>query len=286
LKRGTQTTAEIRRLGAAAGRPGVALDKAWLELVAALPSEKRIEEVAQELRRRNPEFDGKIAKHAIERGKVTSLHLRTDELTDLTPLRALPDLTDVGCWGTHLRPGKLAQLTPLRDLPLVALNCPFNRIEDLGPLRGQKLAYLNCHGNPISDLSPLAGMPLGRLDTGGTRVTDLTPLKGLPLTQLSIAEARVRSLAPLRDITTLEVLDCSGNPITDLTPLQGMPLRSLNLRRTGVTDLAPLENLPLIDLHADCRPERDGALLRRLPKLQRVNGKALADFLKEVKEVP
>src|SRR5262249_16886734 len=60
----------------------------WLKQVAALPAEKQVEAVAAKLKERNPGFDGKVS-HTVEGGVVTELTFRTNNVTDLAPVRAL-----------------------------------------------------------------------------------------------------------------------------------------------------------------------------------------------------
>ena len=77
--------------GDAAVAPNAAVDDAWLKQVAALPAEKQVEAVAAKLKERNPGFDGKVTPK-IEDGVVTELQFLTDNVTDISPVRALPGL--------------------------------------------------------------------------------------------------------------------------------------------------------------------------------------------------
>jgi hypothetical protein len=61
-----------------------------------------------------------------------------------------------------------------------------------------------------------------------------------------------------------------------------MPLTELSVAHAAVTDLAPLAGLPLKDLQCDVWPERDAAVLRGIKTLQRINGKPVALFWKNV----
>jgi eukaryotic-like serine/threonine-protein kinase len=126
-----------------------------------------------------------------------------------------------------------------------------------------KLAVLNCLLSAVSDLSPLEGMPLDNLEFGGTQVSDLSPVKRLP------------------HLALLLFNDC---PVSDLSPLKGMPLVHLQLRGTKVTDLSPIKEMPLKVLEIDFKPERDTELLRSIKTLERINGKPVAEFWKEVEQ--
>ena len=67
------------------------VDDAWLKQVAAMPAEKQVEAVAAKLKELNPGFDGKVT-HKIEDGVVTELEFLTDNVTDISPVRALTGL--------------------------------------------------------------------------------------------------------------------------------------------------------------------------------------------------
>ena len=71
--------------------PKTTVDDAWIKQVAALPAEKQVEAVAAKLKELNPGFDGKVTPD-IEDGVVTELS-SLDEVTDISPLRALKKLT-------------------------------------------------------------------------------------------------------------------------------------------------------------------------------------------------
>ena len=125
---------------------------AWLKEVAALPADKQVEAVAAKPKESNPGFDGKVTP-TFHDGVATGLHFRTDNVHDITPVRALKGLTSLDCPGTLGKPGKLA---------------------DISPVKGIRLTSFNVRYNPVSDLTPLEGMPLvmvvvglGRRQPGG-----------------------------------------------------------------------------------------------------------------------
>ena len=117
------------------------LDDAWLKQVAAPPAKEQVEAVKAELMKRNPDFDGDV-KATIKGGKVTDLNVRTDKLTDISPVRAFTGLEILRCGGQG--PGAKS------------------RFADLSPLRGMKLTAITSFYNPVSDLSPLKDMKLTR----------------------------------------------------------------------------------------------------------------------------
>jgi hypothetical protein len=139
-------------------------------------------------------------------------------------------------------------------------------VQDVSPVLAlSKLDTLHCSGTPFSRMGKLA---------------DLSPLRGLGLKNLACADTLVTDLAPLREMP-LEQLYLSRTPVASLAPLQGRHLTVLYCNDTCVTDLTPLRDMPLKDLRCDFRAERDTALLRTLPSLEQINGKAAAIFWKE-----
>ena len=101
----------------------------WVKATQALPAEKQIEAVSKKLMELNPGFDGKVTDHdgkgppKIENGVVTELGLFTDNVTDISPVRAFTGLKFLSCAGTTRGRGKLFDLSPLNGMPLIWLNC-------------------------------------------------------------------------------------------------------------------------------------------------------------------
>jgi Leucine-rich repeat (LRR) protein len=241
--------------------------EAWTKQVAAMPAEKQVKAVAKKLQELNPGFDGKLTP-VIQNGVVWSLEFFADNISDLSPVRALPALFHLTCHGvdssrdklSDLSQAKLSDLSPLAGLPLKVLACDGTAVSDLSPLKGMPLETLYCHQTLVTDLSPLSGLPLTVLDCHRTQVADLSPLKGMALTYLA------------SDFTQ----------VADLSPLKGMPLAVLNCHAASVTDLSPLKDLPLKRLYCDFKPERDTDILRSIKTLATINGKPAAEFWKDV----
>jgi hypothetical protein len=155
-------------------------DPAWAAKVRALPPEEQVKEVAAELKRRNPGFDGPV-KHEVREGVVVGLTIHTAAVADLTPVAALPHLVQLG-WASPSRVSRPTDLRPLRGLRLKSLDLSGNAsVADLGPLRDMPLEGLYIAGTAVYDLSPLRGMPLRFLGCERIPVADLSPLRGLPL---------------------------------------------------------------------------------------------------------
>jgi len=241
----------------------------WMKTVAALPAEQQVEAVVKQLQDLNPAFDGN-EDHALTDGVVTGLRFSSDNIVDISPVRALVGLSRLACEAANLPNGKLEDLLPLKGMQLVILTCHGNHIHDLSPLEGMKLLELNCGNNPIADLSPLTGMPLRSLNVGVSNVSSLSMLKGMPLKVLSFNGTKVTSLSPLEGMA-LTHLFFQDNTITDLSPLKGMPLEILNCGHTQVFDLSPVKGMPLTSLYCYDTPFADLSLLQGMKNLTTLN---------------
>ncbi len=273
----------------------------WATTVFHLPVEEQVRAVSARLKELNPGFDGNVeAKY--ENGTVNFLGFCTDEIKDISPLRAFRELRVLDAQGSDKFRGRLADLGPLQELRgLIVLQLMNNDIRSLAPLRGLRLGYIGLGFNPVDDLTPLAGMPLGTAHLYNTKVDDLSPLVGMPLRDLHLVVTPVRDLSPLKNMP-LEKLAIGYTQVSDLSPLKGMPLKHLNIDGTKVTKLEPLKGAPLRELQylgtpiddisvlkavalesvvCDFKPRRDAAILRSITTLKTINGKPTADFWRD-----
>jgi hypothetical protein len=225
----------------------------WTKDVATLPAEKQVDAVAKKLVELNPGFDGVVipeldgnGPRGIQNGVVTELRFLTNNVTDISPVRALVGLKALRCSGKPhaVLDRKLSNLSPLRGMALAVLDCSDTLVSDLSPLQGMPLRELNCGVTEIDDLSPLQGMRLKKLACNDTGVRDLSSLKGMELTSLTCHRTLVSDLSPLQGMP-LTGLYCGVTQVSDLSPLQGMPLDYLQCFGTKVTDLSPLQGIPL-----------------------------------------
>ena len=252
---------------------------AWERVVAALSAAEQVRAVGARLKELNPNFDGAVAP-TIENGVVRELAFNTDDVIDLSPVRALGRLRAIKCSGfgdrnsplTDLSPlsglplrtlvlakGELFDLSPLHGMPLTEFKCYGTRVNDLSPLRGMNLRILNCDGLHVSDLRPLKGMPLETLDLTGTKVEDLTALAGMKLEQLGLERTKVSDLSILKGMK-LTALSVCGTAVSDLSPLNGMKLTFLHCGGSSVSDLSPLNGMPLEELNLDRTKVSDASL--------------------------
>lgn len=285
-------------IGKEAGPPGTAED--WERSVAGVPADQLVQAVTQRLKDQNPGFDGEL-KTTIQTGEVTELYLVTDDLTDISPVRAFRKMTRLTCPGSGFGKGKLKDLTPLRGLKLNHLECNFNPVADLEPLRGMPLNNLNCGNTRVRDLSPLQGMklevlmlqealaddltplrdmPLVWLDLYGmSKVSDIGQLKGMPLIYVNLTRTAVSDLGALAELQKVQTVILDETPVTDLTPLRTLPLRDLSIQGIRANDLTPIRGMPLKSIRIDPRPDR-AELLQSLVTLESINDKRAAEFWK------
>ncbi len=241
----------------------------WVKNVKALPAVKQVDSVAKKLMELNPGFDGKL-QPAFDGDAVTTLTFLTDNVVELSPVRALDKLKILNCPGSEKGRGRLSDLTPLQGMSLEILNCHMNDVRDLSPLKGMPLEVLSVAHTNVSDLSPLREMPLRELYISDTpvpdlsaikgipltklqcnlmpQITDLSPLTGMPLTILECFVNQISDLSPLKGMQLTE-LYCSNNSVSDLSPLSGMPLKKLGVPATKVSDLSPLKGAPLTEIN-------------------------------------
>ncbi len=221
----------------------------WMKDVAALPGEKLADAVLAKLQELNPGFDGKPKFKKIEDRVVTEFGIYTDDVTDLSPVRALVGLKSFDCTGSYK-------------------NQSWGKLTDLSPLRGMSLKWLNCMTNPVADLSPLEGMPLTKLLCASTNVADLSSLKGSPLVELNCAHTKITDLTSLEGLP-LANLYCDNNKLSDISALKSSPLGVLLCDHTQVSDLSPLtdcKGLKYLEVEATkVSPASVAALQKVLP---------------------
>ena len=118
--------------------------------------------------------------------------------------------------------GQVTDLSPLRGL---------TQLTDL-TVDGQG-SFSTAIISDLSPLSGLTG--LKTLTLNDDHLVDLSPLAGLDLTSLDISNNQVTTVAPLARLAKLTTLHADGNQITDLSPLDGIAGLTTNtmLRQTA-----------------------------------------------------
>ena len=240
---------------------------------------------------RKAQADGRDTIRRAKESGDTTLSLHGREVTDLTPLAELTQLTELGIYETKVTDisplAKLTKLTTLKirdtllnDITPLASLTDLRELElygnweltDITPLASlNKLTKLGIYGNPIADLSPLKGLSnLEHLHLQSIKITELTPLAKLTnLTTLEIQNSRetLTDLTQLRGLTNLEHLLLASNQITDLAPLTALrELTNISLADNKISDVTPLTeltNLTELDLRKNPIPLDQKAMLRK-----------------------
>jgi Leucine-rich repeat (LRR) protein len=188
--------------------------------MAGMPALKQVQAVADKLKDFNPAFDGNVAKK-IENEKVIGLAFVSDNVTDVSPVRAIEGLQILSCPGSAPGAGRLADLWPLKRMRLTHLNVVNTAVTDLSPLKEMKIADLDISGTPVTDLSSLKGTGLASLRMSHTQVTELAPLTDLPLAFLDYSGVRLANLSVLNELP-LKGVRCDFKPLRDATVLRSM----------------------------------------------------------------
>ena len=177
-----------------------------------------------QMRTLSPVFDlqgiGRLASLSV-------LHLWFESRVDLSPLAALPGLTEL-----YLRGGPL---------------------DDLGPLAGLSDPGDPCRmsGGEASDLSALSGMSLRRLEILDNALLDLTTLGPVEVRGLTLVRCAIEDVSPLASLSSVLTLDLSGNrdrgrepPGPDVVGGDPQPRRQPDLRCVTAAGTAPAATQP------------------------------------------
>jgi hypothetical protein len=232
----------------------VGVDDEWLRSVAAMKAADQAKVVRDKMVALNPGFGCDLQQD--DSGAVVAMNIRSRQVTNLSPLRALTHLRSLRCGGTYQEHSKINDLRPLSGLKLTELDCSYTQVKDLQPLQGMPLEKLWLRQTAVSSLAPLGDAKLRVLHCQSTLVNDLSPLAGMPL----------------------EELECASTPVQDLGPLRNRPLRVLGCPWIATQDFEPLTGLPLEELRCLPRPEQYADLLRGLKKLKTLNGQPAAEL--------
>jgi len=274
-------------------------ERSWLQSVRAKGPEDQLQAVIDEMKRRNPGFDGKVVRapafppdqsficdgtfvrdisplRALSQLKNLVFDVKLGKkspLTDLRPLRGLP-LKSV-----RLSHSSIDDLTPLESCPLRSLLIRDTNVVDLSPLRGMSFEHLDAGRTLVDSLAPLRGTQIGWLLLDGTRISDLGPLQEMSvLSNLSVRDSMVRDLTPLAG-RRLTYLDLSGTKVEDLAALKGMhTLKFLLLKGVPATDLSPLQGMALQSIELDLKPYKSIPTVHGMGTLKTINNLAPDSF--------
>jgi serine/threonine protein kinase/formylglycine-generating enzyme required for sulfatase activity len=239
--------------------------KGMVDSKALVSGAEQFAAVIDAMKRANPGFDGAMSP-LLENGRLVSLEFRTDNVSDISPLRELRHLRSLRMTGNFSQQAGISDLSPLTGLPLTELSVDGNsRLSDLSPLKGMSLQTLYAHNSAISDLTPLTGMPLQHLALWEWSGSDLSPLKGMPLTELNIGgNGKAMDLTPLAS-APLAYLCLNSSKVSDVSPLKEMPLETLLCENTLVADISPIRSAKLTEFAGDTSRITDISVLQGMP---------------------
>ncbi|MBL8829321.1 MAG: SUMF1/EgtB/PvdO family nonheme iron enzyme [Planctomycetaceae bacterium] len=256
--------------------------QSWLKATQALPADKQLTEVSKKLMELNPGFDGKLTdaigtqSPGIDAEGVAAVGITSDEVANLSPLRALRTLRYLACNGNKFGKGKLADLLPLEGLPLQHFTSHTSAIADLSTLAKCKslksVRLLDTHVTTEQVAALQTALPSckvewdGVTDAPGTErriaewvlqvggdvqvlvdrlpvtVRELRELPAEPFWNNSIAATKVATnedLAQLAKCVGLTNLNLNFTSVDDagVSRLKGLSkLQSLSLMNTRITD--------------------------------------------------
>jgi serine/threonine protein kinase/formylglycine-generating enzyme required for sulfatase activity/Leucine-rich repeat (LRR) protein len=219
-------------------------------------------------------------------------------LAGLTPLKAmnLAGLTHLNLSNTRVGDAGLEHFAGCKNLTGLWLshtsvsNAGMARFKDCKGLEKLNLKYTRVDDAGLSyfqGCNELSGIDLGGLevtDAGLAYFKDCTKLTGLWLNSMKVTDA---GLAHFKNCTSLIHLQLTNTQVTDagLAWIKDCKhLTGLWLNGTKVTDLSLLKGMPLKELACDFQPERDAEILRPIKTLEKINGKPVAEFWKDVEE--
>lgn len=149
------------------------------------------------------ELDLHIVPYSTEEPVVPILELGNE---DIEPLNKMVNLTSL-----ILRCNEITDLTPLKGLINLKKLC----------LQGDIEMYYDSDEvdvcGSINDISTLSGLSaLEILELDGNHISDISPLKSLDhLVRLDLSYNTIRDISPLKKLTALKYLNLEGNPVSN-----------------------------------------------------------------------
>ncbi|KAJ3052298.1 Leucine-rich repeat-containing protein 23 [Rhizophlyctis rosea] len=243
----------------------------------------------------------------------TRLELHNEGITNVDALEYYPNLRYLDLSSNALRDiGTLTSLeyllsldlhsNALRSIPsaldkrkfIQQANFAKNRLEVWEVTSWPMCAWLNVNDNKLSNLPLPEFHELLHLEARGNKLTNLAPIVCPKLQRLYLANNNISSLTGLENKQSLQLLHLRANKIRSLDVIGDLgALSYLNLRSNQIENpkeldkIASLQNLKaivLMDNPIDQLPTYRLELLRRLPKLERIDKDPVSEEEKEEAE--
>ncbi|BDR53518.1 hypothetical protein KIM372_14250 [Bombiscardovia nodaiensis] len=157
--------------------------------------------------------------------KLQTLYLYNNQITDLSPVTGLPDLTNLEAYSNLIT--NAGQLNNPNLLVLYLSNNKLSSVTSITWNSLTKLQELSLGNNQITDLSLVTGLPsLISLDASNNLITNPGQLNNPNLLILYLAGNKLSSIASIswNRLTKLVKLNLETNQITDLSPVTGLPV--------------------------------------------------------------
>jgi len=151
-------------------------------------------------------------------GNLKTLHLSSNEITDISPLHSLTKLAYLSLENNNIR--DISALGSLKRLETIQLSR--NQISDISALANlNNLFFVFLGENKISDISALRGKELGTLSLSNNLIVDISPLDklrhpGVPpnnILVLGLSNNRIRVIEGALDSIEKGYVYLDGNPI-------------------------------------------------------------------------
>lgn len=198
--------------------------------------------------------DGKLAVDEVK--DITVLHLRNEEIADLTGLDKLESLRSLIVVNVQT----LNSLDGVSNLAhLENIDICYGNISDISGLANlPELKKIQLEHNNISDVSSLANLTsLEIVKLSGNNISDISGLENLKkLITLLLDNNKIEDLSPVGNSPELSHLSAIGNQLQTLSGLKNMP----NLWQLWVSDnrISSLEGLKEAELPKLARLEASG----------------------------
>jgi Leucine-rich repeat (LRR) protein len=181
--------------------------------------------------------DGQVVTDSIS--GITSLHVNTKSISDLTGIEDFTALTNLECRSNQLTSLDLSQNTALTEL-----NCFDNFLTSLDVTQNTALEILNCSYNLLTSLDVTQNTALEILLCNFNQLTSLDLSQNTALTYLKCSSNQLTSLDVTQN-TALTNLLCYSNQLTSLDVTQNTALTDLDCYNNQLTSLDVTENTAL-----------------------------------------
>ena len=173
--------------------------------------------------------------------KIEYLDLSLNALTDLYPLRHLPNLRELDLSGNKA----LESLNAIKELKkLETIDIAVTQISDLSPIaQASNIKKIDIDSTPVTDVSVLKNLPkLQSLNLANTAIVDISALADKPdLDSLTLYKTGVQSLAPLFGNANLRLVNISQGSGISCDEVRSLRRQIKRGGRVGSKELCPSE---------------------------------------------